>query len=174
MTFAQAATSSVVYRQLIGQSFTIDLPSGYQEIIGPQSPDFAMVGFVGPQRQDGTRGLIQITFASLSKLREKTGISSVEEFGSFMISGVKRRRQQWKVEVTDRQFGNMAVKRYSWSGVVFHQDKGDQMFGVMYVGIKGNTAFSLHTQDLEQHANQAIPRGEQSMQTFRLVLPSPP
>ncbi len=118
--------------------------------------------------------MVQISFAYLPKLREKTGISSVEEFGTLMISGVERRRQHWKMQMTDQQLGNMAVKRYEWSGVVSRQNKEVRMFGVMYVGIQGTTAFSLHTQDLEQYAKNTLPEGERSMKTFRLLPPSPP
>lgn len=177
-SLAQGVVFHPITREWGGRSFTVEIPAGYEEFVGPSMPGGTTVAFVGAPRKDGTKPMVQLTLVNLAELlHEKAATITLEEFGESMIKGVERRREQWKVQVSDSQLGHVRVKRYAWTGVATHPSGGlpvgARMLGVMYIGIDADIGFSLHTQDLEQYAKEALPIGENSIRTFRLDSSTP-
>jgi tetratricopeptide (TPR) repeat protein len=161
-----------------GRRLTIEVPEGYEESQWSSLPGPVGVGvtfaFVGAPRDDGTRPMIQIVLVDLpTLLNEEASTIPLEEFGGHMIGGIQRHQENWTVQITDDQLGQLRVKRYAWAGTSStYPDVGlsenVHMRGIMYVGIDGDIGFSLRTQDFEQYAEVALPIGEYSIETFRL------
>ena len=170
-----------ITREWNGRNFTIEVPEGYEESQWSSLPGPDGVGvtfaFVGATRDDGTRPSIQIVLVDLPKLLNEAATTiSLEEFGGHMIGGIERRQDDWTLQVTDDQLGQLRVKRYTWTGTPSTYPDGGasesaHMRGIMYVGIDGDIGLSLRTQDFDQYAEAALPIGEHSIRTFSLGTP---
>src|SRR4051812_27041661 len=77
-------------------TFSLDLPGGYT-FQGDQSPrpGFKTFGFSTDPRQDGTRGLIQVSLVDLSTAPPGEKVT-VDRFADAMIKGVSERRTHWE------------------------------------------------------------------------------
>jgi hypothetical protein len=154
-----------------GHTFSLELPQGFslQADASPQ-PGFGTFGFATDPRHDGTRGLIQVTLADLSKSSRGETIT-VAQFATVMIDGVRRRRSRWELTESDVHVGGIAAKRLAWSGSTepgFGRPPVN-MRGVMIVGIAKDLGFSLHVQDVATFADTTLQLGEQALLTFAVT-----
>ena len=89
-----------------------------------------------------------------------------------MVDGVRRRRSRWKETETSVEVDGAPARRVEWSGSNEQSLERSPsqapalMRGVMIIGIRGDLAFALHTQDVEPVAATTVPRGEQALMTF--------
>jgi hypothetical protein len=155
-----------------GHAFNLDLPPGYvfQSDQSPR-PGFTTFGFSTDPRQDGSRGMIQVSLLNLSGAPAGEKVT-LERFAEAMIKGVSLRRSRWEQTDSDVKIAGVRGKRIDWAGSVepgFGRPAVN-MRGVMIVGIKNNVGFSLHTQDLAGFADTTLPLCEQALQTFALTL----
>ena len=155
-----------------GHTFNLDLPPGYV-FQAEESPrqGFKTFGFPTDPRQDGTRGMIQVSLLDLSGAPPDEKVT-VERFAEAMIKGVSQRRSRWEQKNSDVKIAGVFGKRIEWAGSVepgFGRP-AVHMRGVMIVGIKNNVGFSLHTQDGAGFADTTLPLCEQALQTFALTL----
>ena len=155
-----------------GHTFSLDLPPGYV-LQADQSPrqGFKTVGFSTDPRQDGTRGMIQVSLIDLSGVPPGEKVT-LERFAEAMITGVSARRSRWEQKDSDVKIAGVPGKRIEWTGSV-EPGFGRPaviMRGVMIVGVQNNVGFSLHTQDGTGFADTTLPLCEQALQTFALKL----
>jgi hypothetical protein len=155
-----------------GHTFSLDLPPGYV-FQADQSPrhGFKTVGFSTDPRQDGSRGMIQVSLLDLSDGPPGEKVT-LERFAEAMIKGVRMRRSRWEQKESDVKIAGVPGKRIEWSGSVepgFGRPAVN-MRGVMIVGVKNTVGFSLHTQDGAGFADTTLPLCEQALQTFALTL----
>jgi len=155
-----------------GHKFSLQLPSGYT-LHGDASPSpgFKTFAFSTEPRDDGTRGLIQVSLVDLSKAPAGE-VVGLDKLATTLIGSVRQRRSRWEQTETDVQIDGAHAKRIEWSGSMetgFGRPPVD-MRGVMIVGIKKNLGFSLHTQDFVKFADATLPLCEQALQTFSVTL----
>jgi hypothetical protein len=155
-----------------GHSFSLDLPPGYV-LQADQSPRQGLktFGFSTDPRQDGSRGMIQVSLLDLSGAPPGEKVT-LERFAEAMIKGVRQRRTRWEQKDSDVTIAGVRGKRIEWTGSA---EPGPgrpavNMRGVMIVGVKNIVGFSLHTQDVAAFADTTLPRCEQALQTFALTL----
>lgn len=170
---AHAADFITTTREWAGLSYSIQIPSDYTEVAGPAQAASVITAFAGPQRQDGTRPVVLITLADLPRLLGDAHPKiTLAELGANSIKGTQKKREQWKVDVSDTTLGSVPVKRYSWTGVAIVPGRSPlrrAMAGVMFVGVEANIAFFLQTQDVIPYAKDSLPVGERSIRSFRLI-----
>ncbi|MEK6288744.1 MAG: hypothetical protein AABO57_23755 [Acidobacteriota bacterium] len=143
-----------------GYSFTLDLPPGYKlDSEASPGPALKTFGFATGAREDGTRGLIQVTLISLIDVASGRSVT-LDAFAESMIGGVKKRRTNWKATKADVLIASAKAIRIEWSGTVegpAETPGGRSARGVMIVAIRGELGFSLHTQDLEPWSASEVP-----------------
>jgi hypothetical protein len=156
-----------------GHTFSLQLPPGYVLHAAP-SPrrGFKTFGFSTEARDDGTRGMIQVSLVDFSKAPAGETVS-LEKFAAAMISGVRQRRSRWEQNETDIQIDGVRAKRIEWAGSTetgFGRPPVN-MRGVMIAGVnvKQNLGFSLHTQDVVAFADSTLTVCEQALHTFALA-----
>jgi hypothetical protein len=154
-----------------GHKFSLELPTGYllQADTSPR-PGFKTFGFSTDARDDGTRGLIQVTLLDLTAAPDGKSVN-LERFAASMIKGVSERRSNWEQTESEILIAGVRGKRIEWKG---SREPGFgrppvNMRGVMMLGIKGPLGFSLHTFDIVAFAETTIPLGEQALRTFALT-----
>jgi hypothetical protein len=127
-------------------------------------------GFSTDVRQDGSRGLIQVSLLDFSSAPPGEKKVTLERFAEAMITGVSSRRSRWEQQESEVKTAGVRGKRIAWTGFAepgFGRP-AVSMRGVMIVGIKNNVGFSLHTQDVTGFADATLPVCEQALQTFAL------
>ncbi len=157
-----------------GHKFSLQLPTGYllQADASPR-PGFKTFGFSTDARDDGTRGLIQVTLFDFSAAPDgQKQTATLDRFAAAMIKGVADRRSSWEQTESELQIAGVRAKRIAWAG---SREPGFgrptvHMRGVMIAGIKKTLGFSLHTQDVVAFADTTLPLGEQALRTFTLAL----
>jgi hypothetical protein len=154
-----------------GHKFSLELPTGYvlQADASPK-PGMKTFGFSTDPRNDGTRGLIQVTLLDLSGAPAGEKVT-LDRFAAAMIKGISDRRSNWEQAESEIQIAGVRAKRIEWKA---SREPGFgrppvNMSGVLIAGIKGPLGFSLHTQDIASFADAAIPLGEQALRTFTLT-----
>jgi hypothetical protein len=154
-----------------GHKFSLELPAGYQ-LQADASPQAGLktFGFSTDARDDGTRGLIQVTLLDLSAAPDGQKVT-VDKFAAAMIKGVSDRRSNWEQAESEIQITGVRAKRIEWKG---SREPGFgrppvNMRGVLIAGIKGPLGFSLHTQDVGAVAETSVPLGEQALRSFTLT-----
>jgi hypothetical protein len=157
--------------QFEGHTFRLQVPEDYSvKSDASPGPGVRTFGFATEPRSDGTRGMIQVTLIDL----KKSGAPPVtlDALGTAMIEGVRRRRTQWITKESATEIAGVPGKRIEWSGEAELAPGRPPvgMRGVMLVGIKGDVAFALHTQDLSAFASGALPICEKALNSFTLTL----
>lgn len=153
-------------------TFGLDLPVGYAFQASAQpKPGFGTFGFSTEPRNDGTRGMIQVSLVDLTQAPPGETVA-LDRFAAVMINGVRQRRTRWEQTESDVRVGGVGAKRIAWSGSMepgFGRPPIN-MRGVMIVGLTKDVGFALHTQDVMTFAETTIPLCEQAMLTFALAL----
>jgi hypothetical protein len=154
----------------------LQLPAGYRlEGEAVPQPGMKTLAFATSPRKDGTRGLIQVTLLDMKQGPPGEAVT-LEKFAEAMIGGVRRRRTDWRESGSSSTIAGVPGKRIEWSGSseASPERPADRppapMRGVMFVGIKEDLGFVLHTQDFATFADQALPLGEKALQTFTATL----
>ena len=155
-----------------GHTFRLDLPPGYV-LQADQSPRQGLktFGFSSDLRQDGSRGLIQVSLLDLSGA-PAGGEGHLGEIRGSDDQGCQRATQPLGTEGERGKDRRRTGKRIEWTGSVepgFGRPAVD-MRGVMIIGLKSTIGFSLHTQDRAAFADTTLPLCEQALQTFTLSL----
>ena len=148
------------------ETFSLVLPDGYAPVSAVNGPAGTVVfPYSTAPRKDGTRGLIQVTLIDLSKAEKDY---TLDEMSELAIGGIERRRSAWSRKDSTVTVAGAPAKRMEWSGRAVSADSASLMMrGVMIVGIKGRTAYWLHTQEVEPHfAN--LPAGEKALLSFEV------
>jgi len=166
-----AASPAATYH-FEGNHFTLELPPGYQ-LTDQASPmrGLMIFGFTTDRRKDGTRGLIELTLLDMKSISDPV---TPEQFVESMIGGVRRRRSQWKQRETSIEISGMRAKRIAWSGNAAPPPPGSPkqsasgMRGIMIIGMKDRTGFSLHAEDVAPYADDTLPLCEKALMTFHL------
>lgn len=167
---AFASEANLQSGSFAGHTWSLQVPSEYL-VVGSAQPEprFSMTGFAPEPRADGSRPMIQIT---LLDVRESNS-TLFKEIGKAMISGVQKRREEWKVTESETTVGEVRAIRYEWSGIVIPAPDGASMRlparGVMIVGIDDGVAFTLHSQDADEYAKETLALTEPAMRTFRIA-----
>ncbi len=157
-------------------TFTLSLPAGYQ-LLGQSSPGSGLrvFAYATAQRANGTRSLIQVSLIDLDQAAPGSP-PTVDEVAAAMIGGVRQRREQWEQTESAVEVAAVPAKRIAWSGTNApsperpSQQPASAMHGAMIVGIKGNIAFTLHTQDVDPFALTTVPECEQALMGFTLAV----
>jgi len=157
--------------QFEGHKFSLQLPEDYSvKSDASPGPGIRTFAFSTSPRSDGTRGIIQVTLIDL----KKSGAPPVtlDELGSSMIEGVRRRRTQWITKESALEIAGVPGKRIEWSGQAELAPglAPVGMRGIMVVGIKNDVAFALHAQDLSAFASGALPMCEKALNSFTLTV----
>jgi len=172
---AQAAGQTVTY-SLNAHTFSLELPPDYR-LQGEASPmpGFKTLAFTTEPRPDGSRGLIQLSVFDLTQIESSR--PTLDHFTRSMVDGVRRRRSQWKEAETVVDVHGIRARRVEWSGSNEPSPERPasqapaMMRGVMIVGIEGDLAFALHTQDAEPFADATLAKSEHALMTFTIVRP---
>jgi hypothetical protein len=150
-----------------GHRFTMQVPESYQlgNEVSPM-PGVKNFGFVTEPRSDGTRGIIQVTLIDLKKSGAPAGLT-LEKFAASTIESIRSRRMQWMAKESAQRITGVAGRRFDWSGMadLGHGRMTGTMRGVVMVGLKGNVAFALTTQDFTMDALRTC---EKAMLSFSL------
>lgn len=174
---ALASTSQTVTYSFNTHTFSLDLPPDYR-LQGEASPTQGLktFAFATASRSDGSRGLIQVSLVDLTQVGS-TQRPTLSHFTRSMVDGVRRRRSQWKETETSVEVDGAPARRVEWSGSNEPSPERSPsqapalMRGVMIIGIHGDLAFALHTQDVEPMAAATVPRGEHALMTFTVTRP---
>ena len=168
---ARGAGQTVTY-SFNAHTISLTLPPDYlfQGEASP-TPGVKTIAFTTEPRSDGSRGLIQVSLVDLRQLGDAQR-PSLEHFTRSVVDGVRQRRSQWKEAETLVEVGGVRARRVEWSGSNEPSPERppsqapSMMRGVMIVGITGDLAFALHTQDVEPFAAATVPKSEQALMTF--------
>lgn len=167
----QAAAQRPTY-EFEGHTFSLDLPAGYKfQADQSPRPGFKTFGFSTDPRQDGTRGMMQVSLLDLSGAPAGEKIT-VEKFADAMIKGVSQRRVRWEQKESDLTIAGVRGRRIEWTGSTepgFGRP-AVVLRGVMIAGISHDIGFSLHTQDGAAFADTTLPLCEQALRTFALTI----
>ena len=154
--------------------WSMQVPAAYDNMTSASPNDRkTMFGFASAAREDGTHAMVQVSLVDITGLRGAS--DSLPQFADQMINGVARNREQFQKTASNTEIDGWKAIRYEWSGVGRIPDATGRlgrpvpMRGVMLVGVSGNVAIALHTQDLEAHAEETLKTGEESLRTFRVV-----
>jgi hypothetical protein len=155
-----------------GHTFSLQLPAGYTpHANATPAPGVGTFGFSTEARNDGTRGMIQVTLLDFTQAPGGETVS-LEKLAATMIDGVRRKRTRWEEKDGEVQIAGVKARRIEWIGSTepgFGRPPVT-MRGVMIVGIAKDLGFSLHTQDVDAFADTTLPLCEQAMQTFTVAL----
>jgi len=168
---ARGAGQTVTY-SFNAHTISLTLPPDYR-FQGEASPTPAVktIAFTTEPRPDGSRGLIQVSLVDLQQVGAAQR-PTLEHFTHSIVDGVRQRRSQWKEAETLVEVGGVRARRVEWSGSNEPSPERppsqapSMMRGVMIVGITGDLAFALHTQDVEPFAAATVPKSEQALMTF--------
>jgi len=154
-------------------AFTMTLPGGYKlQRIADPNPATRMFAFATEARADGTQGLIQVSLFDLGQLEPAAPVD-LAVLAHKMIGGVQALRSSWNASESDEELLGVKVKRIEWSGIATPPrgspvDGPRAMRGVMIVGIRGQLAFQLHTQDFDPLTTETLPLGERALRSFEV------
>jgi hypothetical protein len=159
---SQAALSALADAITV-EGFSIRPPKGYslQTRSGPHESKVNV--WVGPTRDDGTRG--QVMVLTLPETAERLEQSKLEELFGELVVGLRERRTGWKQSATEKGLINgLVFLRIRWSG----RDKTTDiaLHGVVYAAIAGETLVQLSSQDIDAHYQGALGLAESSIFTF--------
>jgi len=158
--------------------WTMQVPAAYDTMTSASPNDrMTMFGFASAAREDGTHAMVQVSLIDITGL--PGAADSLPRFAEQMIAGVARNREQFQKTASTTEIDGWKAIRYAWSGIGRIPDQTGRLGqpvalrGVMLVGISGNVAIALHTQDLEAHAAQTLKVGEESLRTFTVGVRRP-
>jgi hypothetical protein len=170
-TAVARAASRKVTQQFGGRTWALDVPASYDAVPvpPPPAPGVIVFSFATAPRLDGTRAVVTVSLMDLGAFEGgKLAAIPLGLFADRMIKAIERRREKWKVRESDSEIGAIKVKRYYWTGVASDADKPRPMRGVVYVGIDGKIGFYLHTQEVDEHAEEGLLTSELTLKSFRL------
>lgn len=139
-------------------------------------PGVKTFAFTTEPRPDGSHVLIQLSVVDLTQIGSVQR-PTLDHFTRSMVDGVRRRRSQWKEAETFVDVHGVRARRVEWSGSNAPSPERppsqapSMMRGVMIVGIEGDLAFALHTQDAEPFAAATLTKSEQALMTFTIARP---
>ena len=168
---ARGAGQTVTY-SFNAHTISLTLPPDYRfQGEASPTPGVKTIAFTTEPRPDGSRGLIQVSLVDLQQVGAAQR-PTLEHFTHSIVDGVRQRRSQWKEAETLVEVGGVRARRVEWSGSNEPSPERppsqapSMMRGVMIVGITGDLAFALHTQDVEPFAAATVPKSEQALMTF--------
>jgi|SRR6267378_651374 len=173
---AQGPGQTVTY-SLNTHTFSFELPPDYR-LQGEASPmpGLKTFAFTSEPRPDGSRTLIQVSLVDLTQIGSVQR-PTLDHFTQSMVDGVRRRRSQWKEAESLVDVHGIRARRVEWSGSNEPSPERptsqapSMMRGVMIVGIEGDLAFALNTQDAEPFAAATLSISEHALMTFTIVRP---
>jgi len=171
LSSARGAGQTVTY-SFNAHTVSLTLPPDYRfQGEASPTPGVKTIAFTTEPRPDGSRGLIQVSLVDLQQVGAAQR-PTLEHFTHSIVDGVRQRRSQWKEAETLVEVGGVRARRVEWSGSNEPSPERppsqapSMMRGVMIVGITGDLAFALHTQDVEPFAAATVPKSEQALMTF--------
>ncbi len=171
LSSARGAGQTVTY-SFNAHTISLKLPPAYRfQGAASPTPGVKTIAFTTEPRPDGSRGLIQVSLVDLQQVGAAQR-PTLEHFTHSIVDGVRQRRSQWKEAETLVEVGGVRARRVEWSGSNEPSPERppsqapSMMRGVMIVGITGDLAFALHTQDVEPFAAATVPKSEQALMTF--------
>ena len=144
--------------------YRIRTPKSYKRIELKEAPKGSEVGIWGGlQRDDGTAPVIQVT---VIEMPENERIAKLDDLMVAALKDLKPRRTSWTQ--SDFRLGKIAGIRFlraDWRGVAANSDR--TLRGIVLVGLHGNRAIVLRTQEVEPHHEQGLALSLNSLLTFQ-------
>jgi hypothetical protein len=159
-------------RTFADRDWSIELPAGYSHAKEAKpTPESMTIAFFPDARPDKTRPIVQVTMYNAGDGGRSPKFEPA--FAQSAIDGVKKNRSDWKLKTSTVQLGELTVTRYEWSGVAKAKVAGATVNvpsrGIMLVGADKGVGFSLHVQDVSEHANKTLAAGEKALRSFRFA-----
>jgi len=127
----------------------------------PKGTEVATWG--GPQRDDGTAPVIQVT---VIEMPDNERITKLDDLMVAAIKDQKSKRTSWTQ--SDFRLGKLSgihFLRADWAGMATNSDR--KLHGIILVGIHDTRAIVLRTQEVEPHHEQGITLSLNSLLTFQ-------
>lgn len=144
--------------------YRIRIPKSYKRIELKQAPKGIEVAvWSGPQREDGTASVIQLT---VIEMPDNERITKLDNLMVAALKDVKSRRNNWTQ--SDFRLGKIAgisFLRADWEGMAANSDR--KLRGIVLAGLHDNRAIVLRTQEVEPHDEQGLSLSLNSLFTFQ-------
>ena len=144
--------------------YRIRIPKNYKRVELQQAPKGIEVAvWSGPQREDGTASVIQLT---VIEMPDNERITKLDDLMVAALKDVQSRRSNWTQ--SDFRLGKIAgigFLRADWEGMAANSDR--KLRGIVLTGLHDNRAIVLRTQEVEPHDEQGLSLSLNSLFTFQ-------
>lgn len=166
--FILLITTVVFGEQTKVNSFSIDLPEGFEGPITQSSGPLEIMAFTKPHKGQVTASLIQFSVINIKEAPSDTGLQSAtvtnKEYLMKMLGGIERSRSNfWKGNYREISIAGISANKIEWSGDL--EEK--KMKGVFYTLIFHGHLYAINLQDILPYAENNLPNMIKTIETLK-------
>lgn len=161
-------TTFVFGRQSEVNSFSIDLPEGFEGPVIQSSGPMEIVAFTKPHKSRVTASLIQFSVINLKEAPLDTDLHSStitnKDYLIKMLGGIERKRSNfWKGNYREISIAGIPANKIEWSGNL----EENKMKGVYYTFIFQDHFYAISLQDILPYAEDNLPNMIKTIETIK-------
>jgi|LakMenEpi03Aug12_release.lakeMendotaPanAssembly.Ray.scaffolds.fasta_scaffold114541_3 hypothetical protein len=144
--------------------YRIRVPKNYKRMELKEAPKGIEVAvWSGPQRDDGTAHVVQIT---IIEMPDNERITKLDTLMVAALKDVKSRRTNWtQSDFRIGKISGISFLRADWEGMAANSDRN--LRGIVLAGLHDNRAIVLRTREVEPHHGQGLALSLNSLLTFQ-------